>query len=82
MALLFREKFKKDESDYMFLTGKEELEKYTGLSLPTLKKLHREQGLPLVPVGGKWGLDIELFREWARRRSKLSRSVPTEKGAE
>ena len=49
------------------LTGRKNITKHLDLSWPTVKKLHRKQGLPIVLVGGKWALDTGRARQWMDR---------------
>ena len=65
----------------MVITGSKQIEQYLGLSWPTIRKLHYEQGLPLVRFGLKWALSTQQLEEWMAQRSKIRSGIPNEKEA-
>lgn len=62
----------------MIITGRNAISKHLGLSWPTVRKLHHEQGLPLVRLGLKWALDTEQLAEWLSRKATPYREARNE----
>ncbi|MDA3896064.1 MAG: hypothetical protein PF482_07955 [Desulfobacteraceae bacterium] len=57
----------------MLITGRRKIEKQMSLTWPTIKKLYQEQGLPLIRLGLKWGLETDHLQEWLRKQSEVNR---------
>lgn len=54
----------------MFIVGTRNISNTINLSWNTIRKLHYEDGLPLVRLGNQWALDLKTFREWLSNRSE------------
>ena len=57
----------------MLITGRRKIEKQMSLTWPTIRKLYREQGLPLIRLGLKWGLETGQLQEWLSKQAEASK---------
>jgi len=57
----------------MLITGRRKIEKQMSLTWPTIKKLYRKQGLPLIRLGLKWGLETDHLKEWLTKQAEVNR---------
>jgi len=52
----------------MVIIGRKNIEKHLNLSWPTIRRLYLRQGLPLVRMGGQWGLHSRQVKEWMEQQ--------------
>ena len=57
----------------MLITGRRKIEKQMNLTWPTIRKLYRTQGLPLIRLGLKWGLETDQLQKWLSDQAEASK---------